>query len=76
MADWDLPALLLRRLDLHLAGANWQRGGGKSANRPKAISLPDDKGRGNRPAGGKASGADVADRLRALGMIPAEATTE
>lgn len=73
MADWDLQALLLRRLDLHLAGANWQRGGGKSQSRPKAIPLPDDKGRSSAPAGGRPPAVDVMRRLQALGMIPADA---
>lgn len=73
MADWDLHALLLRRLDLLLAGANWQRGGGKGS-RPKPIDLPDSKGRGNRPATSKPSGDNIAQRLRNLGLIPASAS--
>lgn len=64
MAAWDLTALLLRRIDHTLAGANWQRGGGKGS-KPKVIELPDKK----KPT--KASGADVAQRLRNLGLIPA-----
>lgn len=70
MADWDLHALLLRRLDLLLSGANWQRGGGKG-QRPKPIQLPDEKGRGNQPAQGAPSGDEIAQRLRNLGLIPA-----
>lgn len=71
MAEWDLTNLLLRRLDLTLSGANWQRGGGKGS-RPKPIELGSDaKGRGKRPAGTKPSGADVAQRLKNLGLIPA-----
>ena len=66
MADWDLHALLLRRLDLHLAGANWQRSGGKG-QRPKALDLPDGKTPRQKP---RPSGVDVAQRLRNLGLIP------
>ena len=61
-----MQELLLRRIDLHLAGANWQRGGGKGS-KPKAIELPSDKPRKSS----KLSGADVAQRLRNLGLIPA-----
>jgi hypothetical protein len=76
MADWDLHALLLRRQDLLLAGANWQRGGGKGS-KPKPIELPDGKGRGNKPAtSSKPSGGDVANRLRNLGLIPAGASSD
>lgn len=71
MADWDLHALLMRRMELHLAGANWQRGGGKSGSRPKPIPLPDDKGRGGQPAASKPSGPEIARRLKNLGLIPA-----
>lgn len=69
MADWDLHALLLRRLDLLLAGANWQRGG--KGSKPKPIELPDGSGRAGRPARSKPSGAEIAQRLRNLGLIPA-----
>ena len=69
MAAWGLPELLLRRIDLRLAGANWQRAGGKG-QRPKPIDLPVDKGRGGRPAATKPSGGDIAQRLRNLGLIP------
>lgn len=71
MAEWDrLVPQLLRQIDHRLAGANWQRGGGKG-QKPKPIELPNAKGRGDRPAKTKASGADVAQRLRNLGLIPA-----
>lgn len=63
MADWDMTALLLRQIDLRLAGANWQRSGGKG-QKPKPIELPDRK----KPR--KVDGADVAQRLRNLGLIP------
>ncbi len=72
MAEWDrvrTTNLLLRRLDVHLAGANWQRGGGKG-QRPKPIELPDAKGRGATPARTKPAGADIAQRLQNLGLIP------
>lgn len=69
MADWDLHALLLRRLDLLLSGANWQRAGGKG-KKPKAIELPDGKGRGGRSAQSRPSGEDLARRMRNLGLIP------
>lgn len=65
MADWTLEALLLRRIELDVAGANWQRSGGKG-QRPKPIELPDSK---RKP--GKHSGADIAQRLRNLGLVPA-----
>ncbi len=65
MADWDLHAFILRRMDLRLAGANWQRGGGKG-QKPKAIDLPD----GKQKQAAKADGDDIAQRLRNLGLIP------
>jgi hypothetical protein len=68
MASWDLTAQLLRQIDLRLAGANWQRSGGKG-QKPKPIPLPDGKGRGDKPTS-KPSGEDIAQRLRNLGMIP------
>jgi hypothetical protein len=74
MADWDLNALLLRQVHFQLLGANWQRGGGKSGSKPKPIELPDAKGRGSKPAPSKSSGADIAQRMRNLGLIPAGAT--
>ena len=67
--------MLLRRIDLHLAGANWQRGGGKGS-RPKPIELPDGKGRGGKPATPKPSGPAIAQRLRNLGLIPAGTAAE
>lgn len=70
MADWDLTNLQLRRIDLLLAGANWQRSGGKG-QKPKPIDLPDGKGRGSRPAASKPPGDDIAARLKNLGLIPA-----
>ncbi|WP_213004733.1 hypothetical protein [Paractinoplanes toevensis] len=64
-----MTALLLRQIDLRLAGANWQRGGGKGT-KPKPIELPDRQGRGDRPAAVKAPGGNVATRLRNLGLLP------
>ena len=69
MADWDLHAMLLRHQSLLLAGANWQRSGGKGS-KPKPIPLPDARGRGDRPSKGKPSGENIAQRLRNLGLIP------
>ncbi len=73
MAPWGLQELLLRRIDLTLQGANWQRAGGKG-QKPKPIELPDNKGRGSKPATSKPSGEDIAARLRNLGLIPAGTT--
>lgn len=73
MADWDLTNLLLRRIDLLLSGANWQRAGGKG-RKPQPIELPDGKGRGSAPARSKPSGDDIARRLRNLGLIPTSTT--
>jgi hypothetical protein len=72
MAHWSLEALIQRQTLLAIQGGNWQRGGGKG-QKPKPIPLPDDKGRGNKPAPIKASGADIAQRLANLGLIPAGA---
>lgn len=69
MADWDLQALLLRGIDFKLAGANWQRSGGKSP-KPQPIPLPDAKGRGSPPTAGKPVGADAAQKLKNLGLLP------
>ena len=70
MADWDLHAMLLRQVDLRLAGANWQRSGGKG-QRPRPIELPSEKQKkqaATRPVGG-----DIAQRLKNLGLVPAGA---
>lgn len=75
MADWDVTAMLLRQIDLRLAGANWQRGGGKG-QKPKPIPLPDGTGRGEQPAHPKPAADDVAARLRNLGLIPGGATND
>jgi hypothetical protein len=69
MAAWDMTALLLRQIDHGIRGGNWQRSGGKGS-KPKPIELPD-KARTGTPAKAKPSGADVAQRLRNLGLIPA-----
>jgi hypothetical protein len=70
MAPWGLSELLLRQIDFKLAGANWQRSGGKG-EKPKPIDLPDGKGRGSKPTGGKKTPEEIAQALRAIGMIPA-----
>lgn len=70
MAAWDMNALLLRQIDLRLAGANWQRGGGKG-QKPKPIELPDGPGRGDAPARTvRGPAGDLATRMRNLGLIP------
>ncbi len=70
MSAWGLSELLLRRIDLRLAGANWQRAGGKG-QRPTPVKLPADTGRDPaKPATVKPSGDEVAQRLRNLGMFP------
>lgn len=73
MAHWSMEALLLRQVLLASQGANWQRSGGKG-QKPKPIPLPDERGRGDKPAQTRASGADIAQRLANLGLIPAGAT--
>lgn len=73
MADWDLHALLLRLVEFNTRAANWQRAGGKGGGKPKPLDLPDRKGRGAKPAPSKPSGAEIAERLRNLGLIPAGA---
>jgi hypothetical protein len=72
MAAWGVPELLLRQIDLRLAGANWQRSGGKG-QKPKPVPLPDDRSRGDRPAPARST-PDVGERLRNLGLIPAGTT--
>ncbi len=68
MAPWDMNALLLRRIEFQLAGANWQRGGGKNTRKPKPIDLPD----GTKPA--KSARDDLGQRFKNLGYIPADAS--
>jgi hypothetical protein len=67
MADWTIEALLQRQMLFALHGANWQRSGGKGP-KPKPVDLPDQK---QRPAA-KPDGSDIAQRLRNLGLIPAD----
>jgi hypothetical protein len=66
MAAWGVSEMLLRQIDLRLAGANWQRSGGKGT-KPKPVDLPDKK---RRLPSSKAASADVAQRLMNLGLIP------
>lgn len=70
MADWDLPALLLRLIEFNTRARLWQESGGKG-QKPKPLVLPDDKARTSRPASSR-SGEETAQRLRNLGMIPAD----
>jgi hypothetical protein len=69
MGEWGVSEYLLRRIDLHLAGANWQRSGGKG-QKPKPLELPKQKAPRQKPVG-----ADIAQRLRNLGLIPPGDTT-
>ncbi|WP_431728575.1 hypothetical protein [Verrucosispora sp. TAA-831] len=67
-ADLAVSDYLLRRIELRLAGANWQRGGGKG-KRPEPVPLPGEQPKGaSRPQ--PVDGDDVAQRLRNLGLIP------
>lgn len=66
MAVWGLPELLLRSIDLRLAGANWQRGGGKG-QKPKPIDLPSQDVK--KPM---AFTADPQERLRNLAQMRAD----
>ncbi|MFF0378748.1 hypothetical protein [Actinoplanes missouriensis] len=70
MGAWGVTEFLLRRIDHQLAGANWQRSGGKGA-KPKPVELPQQQ----RTPKQKPVGADVAQRLRNLGLIPPGDTT-
>jgi hypothetical protein len=63
--DWSVTDYLLARVAHLLAGANWQRSGGKGP-KPKPVKLPDAKSARDR----KAAGEDTARRLRNLGLIP------
>ena len=69
MAHWSMESLLLRQVLLAVQGGNWQRSGGKG-QKPKPVPLPDDKTRTGKPAA-KPEGADIAQRLANLGLLPA-----
>lgn len=70
-ADWTLTDVLLARIDYRLAGANWQRSGGKGS-KPKPIEIPGARRtRTQQSTKPQQSGDDVAQRLRNLGLIPA-----
>ncbi len=66
MTDWGVNEFLLRQILFALHGANWQRGGGKG-QKPKPLDLPDRK---RSAPSAKPVGADIAQRLRNLGLIP------
>lgn len=68
--DWSVDSYLLARVAHLLAGANWQRSGGRGA-KPKPIKPPDGKrsSRKSRTERGK----DTAKRLRNLGLLPGHA---
>lgn len=72
MADWDLPALLLRLIEFNTRARLWQESGGKG-QKPKPLSLPDEKARTSEPASSR-SGEETARHLRNLGLIPADST--
>lgn len=64
--DWDVNSHLLARIAHILAGANWQRAGGKG-QKPRPIKPPDAKqSRKSRAERGQ----DTARRLRNLGLLP------
>ncbi len=67
-ADWGVAEALLARIAYTVAGANWQRSGGKGP-RPKPIEIPGVGG--NQRKSRQERGADAAQRLRNLGLIPA-----
>ena len=67
IADWTIEALLQRQMLFALHGANWQRSGGKGP-KPKPVDLPGQKRRDTPP---KPAGADIVQRMRNLGLIPA-----
>ncbi|MET8278284.1 hypothetical protein [Micromonospora sp. NPDC005174] len=67
-ADVSVDTYLLRRIELRLSGANWQRGGGKG-KRPEPVPLPGDPPTvSTKPQ--QVNGGEVAQRLRNLGLIP------
>jgi hypothetical protein len=66
IVDWSVDALLLRQVLFAVQGANWQRSGGKGP-KPKPVDLPGQK---RRTPAAKQVGADIAQRLRNLGLIP------
>jgi hypothetical protein len=69
-ADWTLTEVLLARLDYRLAGANWQRAGGKGG-KPKPLEVPGAKAGSKTQKSRAERGEDAAQRLRNLGLIPA-----
>ncbi|RKR92767.1 hypothetical protein BDK92_7247 [Micromonospora pisi] len=72
-ADVDLGDHLLAHIGTLLAGANWQRGGGKGS-RPKPVKVGADTAKqpADRPVKTRQQrGDDYAARLANLGLIPA-----
>jgi hypothetical protein len=65
--DWSVGDYLLARIAHILAGANWQRSGGKGP-KPKPIKVPDGRRRSQKSRAER--GADTARRLRNLGLLP------
>ena len=69
-ADWDLHAALLALIEYRLAGANWQRSGGKG-QKPKPIKIPgSDTSSSRRSKPKRERNADAVRRLQNLGLIP------
>jgi hypothetical protein len=69
MAEWGTTELLLRNIEFGIRGLQWQNSG--KGSKPKPIELPDDKARTSQPAA-SGSSPDVVQRLRNLGMVPAD----
>lgn len=66
--NWSVGDYLLARSVHLLAGANWQRGGGKGS-KPKPVKVPDGKPRRSQ----RARREDGMRRMRNLGLLPGHA---
>lgn len=67
-ADLTIDTYLLRRMEHRLAGANWQRAGGKG-QKPKPVVLPGEKAHVGGGKTAKQRGADAVMRLQNLGLV-------
>lgn len=65
--DWDVNTYLLAKIAHIVAGANWQRGGGKGP-KPKPIKPPTGKPRRSK----RDRRADGMRRMRNLGLMPGQ----
>jgi hypothetical protein len=72
---WRLEHHLMAMIIDLLAGANWQRGGGKGS-RPKPVQRPGVKDTGNQTIGGSASPLTPEQKMRALRAIGPKAESE